>query len=323
MKVVLLIFAMIFPFTVAFFTGNSVSFSSKSQVTSNPPMHSTSDGQYGQSFYDTALLAGSISSSPSPLVYNGPILEDPSQIVSGISLGELGLDLAVAPSTVAPGQLGLYAILSEDTDSATIPELTLMCGYSREGSFAAKDEGDKTVGFALPGPNTAVFYDRQLMPIIEALQLAAEEKGADKSCGLAGHVLMTEDANDADSISIYLTTEPEFKRYFVPALLNAGSQVEAPDITVQNFGQFSNDLAWSYVNPPQNKEEYDASSETGNVVQLVWRLEFDEDTNCLIPSWPVSVFARDVTFENRDVFMELGTRYGWNYWQATVNLDKL
>jgi hypothetical protein len=49
-----------------------------------------------------------------------PILEEPSDIIAGISLGELGLDLCVAPSTVAPGSLGLYAILSQDCNSATL-----------------------------------------------------------------------------------------------------------------------------------------------------------------------------------------------------------
>jgi hypothetical protein len=274
-------------------------------------------------------------------VYKGPILADPSKIVAGLSLNELGLDLLVAPSTVAPGQLGLYAILSErDSDdrieSTTIPAMSLLCGYSREGRFAAKDEGDKTVGFSLACATTAVFYERQLMSIVDALALAAETKGANQACGLAGHVLVQNE--DTQQVEIYLDGgNPEFKRYFIPALVNdndddnndSNSQEEGNDddkyanLSVQNLGQFCNDLAWSFDKPPINKDDYDHADSSNNIVQLVWRLEFDPTTNSLVPSWPVSVLARDVSFENADVCMEVGTRYGWNYWQATVDLEAL
>jgi hypothetical protein len=93
------------------------------------------------------------------------------------------------------------------------------------------------------------------------------------------------------------------------------------EISVQNLGQFCNDLAWSYDNPPESKEEYESLSLEKNAIQLVWRLEFDEESNCLVPTWPVSVLADDMQFKNADVFMELGTRYGWNYWQATVDME--
>jgi hypothetical protein len=279
---------------------------------------SRSNSRISPSGFTTALASSSDESPTSAAVYSGPILPDPSEVVVGISLGELGIDLFAAPSTVAPGQLGLFAILSEDAESATIPGMSLLCGYSREGTFAAKDEGDKTVGFALAGPSTAVFYERQLMSIMDALELAAETKGANNSCGLAGHALVQ---NENQEVEIYLDEDSTFKRYYVPDDLNQGKEEEEGALTVQNFGQFCNDLAWSFDNPPSNKEEYDADD--ANIVQLVWRLEFDEYTNSLIPSWPVSVLSRDVTFENADAFMELGTRYGWNYWQATVDLEAL
>ena len=264
--------------------------------------------------------------SPLP-IYNGPILPDPSGIVTGFALGELGLDLAVAPSTVAPGTLGLFVALSEGVESTTAPCMQLLCGYSRDGTFQPRDEGDKTVGFALAGCETAVFYDRQLMSVLDALQLAAETKGEGGSCGLAGHVLVQDSENG--EVDIFVDTDnTDFKRYYVPAMMNTHDGVEEvndeedeAEISVQNLGQFCNDLAWSYDNPPESKEEYESLSLEKNAVQLVWRLEFDEESNCLVPTWPVSVLADDMQFKNADVFMELGTRYGWNYWQATVDME--
>ena len=95
------------------------------------------------------------------------------------------------------------------------------------------------------------------------------------------------------------------------------------DISVANLGQFCNDLAWSYEDPPENKDEYDSISLEKNAIQLVWRLEFNTETNCLVPpTWPVSVVADDLQFKNEE-FMELGTKYGWNYWQATVDMEEL
>ena len=73
--------------------------------------------------------------------------------------------------------------------------------------------------------------------------------------------------------------------------------------------------------PPSTQEIYNQQSDEKNVVQLVWRLEFDPTTNSLIPSWPVSVCSKDITFQNNNVYMELGTKYGWNYWQGTMFLN--
>ena len=250
-------------------------------------------------------------------VYTGPLLADPNEIIAGFVLGELGLDLAVAPSTVAPGSYGLFAALSEGVESTSVPCMELLCGYSREGTFQDKDQGDKTVGFFLGGPNTAVFYERQLMSAIDALELAAKTKGGG-ACGLAGHVLV-QDEEDG-TMDIYVETENTFfKRYYVPK----GGGDGTAEISVSNLGQFCNDLAWSYVDPPKSEEEYDTRSLENNTVQLVWRLEFDKESSCLVPTWPVSVVADDTAFKNTDAFMELGTKYGWKYWQATVDLQQL
>ena len=268
-----------------------------------------------------------------PRIYEGPVLSDPNAIIAGFALDELGLDLTVAPSEIAPGSYGLFVALGEGVESTTVPSMQLLSGYSREGTFQSKDSGDKTVGFALAGPETAVFFDRQLMSVLDALQLAAENQGEGGACGLAGHVLVQDEKGEID---VFVDTEDtEFKRYFVPALMNRENEDEheeeeqedndattTMDISVANLGQFCNDLAWSYEDPPENKEDYDSISLEKNAIQLVWRLEFNTETNCLVPTWPVSVVADDLQFKN-EAFMELGTKYGWNYWQATVDMEEL
>jgi hypothetical protein len=276
----------------------------------NPPFRRPRDQRAFAAPHDTP--------HDTPTIYDGPILGDPNEIVAGFSLAQLGLDVAVAPSAIAPGTFGLYVALSEGVETTTTPAMELLCGYSREGSFQNKDTGDKTVGFSLAGPETAVFYDQQLMSVLDALELAAKEKG-DGACGLAGHVLVQED--ETGQVDIHVDTETDFKRYYVPSLLDDDD--DDTEISVQNLGQFCNDLAWSYSSPPGTKEEYDATSLQKNAVQLVWRLEYDPESSCLVPTWPVSVLADDIVFKNSQDFMELGTKYGWGYWQATVDIESL
>ena len=279
---------------------------------------------------DGEVLSTTITSTPSLRIHDGPVLTDLGGIVTGFTLAELGLDVVVAPSMIAPGTHGLFASLSEGIGCATVPRMEPLCGYARRGAFRHRDVGDKTVGFALSGPETAVFYERQLMSVMDAIQLAATTRG-DGICGLAGHVLVQQE--EEGRVDIHVDTEDtNFKRYYVPTFLNKEEEEEESgeeddelmsqdmELSVGNIGQFCNDLAWSYDDPPTTKEEYDARSVEKNAIQLVWRLEFDEQTQCLIPTWPVSVLVDDMMFQNADTYMELGTKYGWNYWQATLDM---
>jgi hypothetical protein len=282
-----------------------------------------------------------------PDAYRGQALAAEAEIMEGISLAELGLDLCVAPSTVAPSGLGIFVKVSQDSsvegeriEQVTLPAMTLLCGYSREGSYQTEDIGDKTVGFLLNSPNTAVFFNRQLMSIFDALTMAGsstdDEGDADvklseiRLCGLAGHSIQAvEDEGGLDGSGMIRidAVEDGFPRYFVPAGVNPQYQIEQEDevmqYSVQNFGQFGNDLAWDFINPPKSKEDYIARSREKNMLQLVWRMEYDSAQQCLVPSWPVTVVNQDVTFGNKDHFMELGTQYGWKYWQATVQVEEL
>ena len=268
---------------------------------------------------DSRIDATSSSEIP---IYDGPILDsytaaDDSNgelpdIQGIIELTELGMEIAVGPSTVVPGQLGLYCRCIDAVDAVTLPECTLLCGYAKPGTFLDTDVGDKTVGFALHSSTTAIFFERQLMTVQDALAKAATEYG-NGSCGLAGHELSM---NDNDELIVLQPVANGYQRYYCP-----DEEVVTP-ISIQNYGQYCNDLAWNQLSPPSSADEYMARSRMHNCVQLVWRLEYDTDTQCLVPTWPVSLIAHDVRFENHQ-FMELGTRYGWNYWQAVVNLEDI
>jgi hypothetical protein len=257
----------------------------------------------------------SIYSSNEAIPYSGPIYDytNSEETMSvKLQLLELGIDAAVGKSAVAPGQLGLFIRCSESVETVTIPEGTLLCGYGKPGTFQKLDEGDKTVGFVLRNHGTAIFLNRQLMEVGEALLWAANELG-NGTCGLAGHELSWDEKMD----ELVIQPIEGFDRYYCPNMLQ-----NEEEITIQNLGQFSNDLAWNFFSPPTSREYYDDESSARNCIQLAWRLEYDATHKCLLPSWPVSVFSRDVRFENNE-FMEVGTRYGWGYWQATVNLEDL
>lgn len=273
-------------------------------------------------------------SSTSSDVYSGPILPSNLEIIAGATLSELGLDLAIAPSVTVPTQLGLYVRLVEGVDSVTLPSMTLLCGYAKQGTFQSDAVIDcgKTVGFLFNSAETAVFLDRQLMSISDALQYAAKRY---TSCGLLGHDLQLRINNceddihkEEDGVMMNITPikqefldEEQSRRYFVPDMVRRvlnNEEINVEEFVIQNFGQYSNDLAWDVNNPPRSQEEYIMRSDVYNILQLVWRLEYSNLKRCLVPSWPVTIFSRDITFENDSQFMEVGTSYGWNYWHALM-----
>ena len=273
---------------------------------------------------DSASTSSTTTAESESLLYYGPILppELDTGIIAGITLAELGLDIAIAPSIAVPAQLGLYVRLTDNVDSVTLPSMTLLCGYAKHGTFqssrAVNNHGGKTVGFAIPSAHTAVFLDQKLMSIADALEYAARVYG-DGSCGLMGHDLRMND--DTSEIIIAPVDQHGFARFFAPDMVQRvlhNEDVKVEEFVVANFGQYANDLAWDAANPPHTQEEYKLRSQSNNVLQLVWRVEYDADKKSLVPSWPVSIISRDVTFENGGEFMEVGACYGWNYWQAAT-----
>ena len=251
---------------------------------------------------------------------------DNNELLCSLELLELGLILSIAESTIVPGSLGLFARISENVQEAIIPAMSLLVGYAK-GTFAYNDIGDKTVGFAITSMDAPVFFNRQLMTMEQAFVAAASpalpvqgtsssttiDTTKTTSTTIAGHDVYYNE-EEKKIIIIPTNNEPSFARYFVPNNNN-----EEEDMNVTNFGQYCNDRAFLQG---IKQDEYMKRCEIENCVRLVWRLEYDQQANMLKPSWPVSVLSRDMRFSNRDP-MELGTTYGWNYWDATVELDRL
>jgi hypothetical protein len=313
-----------FLYTNAFYVSNH---QSSVVRTPAPPLTSPFVGRRLRVYYSS-------SASPSNIEkFTGPtMIGDDEQVVGGgdhvesllcsLELEELGLVLSVAPSThVAAGSLGLYCRISADVDETTLPALTLLAGYAK-GTFQYEDQGDKTVGFSLTSRHAPVFYNRQLMTIEQALAAVAT---ATVEVQLAGHnvyydeddktIVVVPTSNHSNNDNN--TEQMPFARYFVPNPNDQHDDDELMNIT--NIGQYCNDRAFVTGIGPV---EYASRCATENCLRLVWRLEYDDDSKVLQPSWPVSVLARDMTFDNRQP-IELGTTYGWNYWNASIALDRL
>ena len=77
------------------------------------------------------------------------------------------------------------------------------------------------------------------------------------------------------------------------------------------FGMFANDLA--YIGPSMTMENYLRDSIDRNILHIIWRMDLKNDI--LVPTWPVVVLHKDVSFRNR-MPMEVGIHYSWRYWTA-------
>lgn len=77
------------------------------------------------------------------------------------------------------------------------------------------------------------------------------------------------------------------------------------------FGMFANDMAYEGLDT--TLESYVEASVNRNILQIVWRLELQN--NVLTPTWPVVVLSKDVLFTNKEP-MECGMHYSWRYWLA-------
>lgn len=237
----------------------------------------------------------------------------------GIAVGELALNVLAGPSLVANGR-GLFLSIYDDMDDSSevsgdveeiiIPQGTPLCGYAR-GYFSDKQEGDKSVGFLFAEDSsgeTAVFYNKELMTLGDALWLVHEQRRAEGNLGntkdlLFGHFV---DMN-AKTGRIKLKHDKEFhSRIFIPEIK------EKDQFTATSLGIYANDLAYD---PDSDEAQYLENSKNNNILQLVWRLAREEKSGMLVPTWPVVITRTDVRLLNT-VPMEVGLQYGYNYWDA-------
>ena len=118
--------------------------------------------------------------------FTGPI-GDPDEMIASIEVQEIGLTVEVGPSEISPGSLGLFARLAPGVETAALPEMSLLGGYAR-GKFSNDASGDKAVGFAINSPMTAVFYQRTLMSVKEALAVASISENTEVSATVLTNV---------------------------------------------------------------------------------------------------------------------------------------
>lgn len=265
--------------------------------------HAHSAPEQGDFDDDEANLVGA------PLLQGPTVPED--DMLAALEVEDLGLVLEVGPSAVAPCGLGLFARLAAGVRAVELPEMTLLAGYSR-GEFRSEHFGDKTVGFVIPSGNTAVFFQQKLMSVETVLGMVDD---AGEEAQLAGHVV--ERAGEGYAVRP-TNDDPCFLRYFVPEALPGDLGEVGPLLSARNFGQFCNDRA--FVPGMTNEAAYLERAAEENCVELVWRVEYDSNAGLLVPSWPLSVLSRDCAFANSNP-IELGTTYGWNYWDASVRFE--
>ena len=261
---------------------------------------------------------------PLPTTYHGPLAKA-SEMKATVQLEKLGLALEVGPSSVAPGELGMFVRLRDGVKQSKCWWLTVLCDYARDGTFRLVDSGDKAVWFVLKSTSGVVF-DGQVMSIGAALERASVVYGCD--CGLAGHKVgrrrgMGGDAANDDgdntnsgTVTVEVTTgadDEQYKRCFIPSMVE--------EVTGKNFGQFANDLAWGDP-PPACEAEYNACAARNNCLSLIWSVAYDDVLQQLVPRWPMYVLSRDVEFENKEP-MEVGGSYGWAYWQVPTREDRI
>lgn len=252
--------------------------------------------------------------------YVGPI-SSIADMEGGIAISESALHVLVGPSLVAPGRglfLSIYNDMDEDeyidmnsdfVEEVVIPQGTPLCGYAR-GIFSSEESGDKSVGF-LFSQDTPIFYEKQLMGIGDAIQLVrhGKEKGSNSNNNkqlLWGHIVdMDETSGEIKSIA---PDQDLATRIFTPD----GDENEN-EFAATCLGMYANDLA--YDPDITQKEEYLQNSQENNILQLIWRLAKDTETDMLVPTWPVVVAKKDFRLCNT-VPMEVGLQYGFEYWNS-------
>jgi len=138
-------------------------------------------------------------------------------------------------------------------------------------------------------------------------------KQLDEKNILWGHIVKNIDMNlneekSKDEMKITLLPDQEF-----------ASRIFLPEIDDENqfgatcLGIYANDLAYDPTS--FDNEAYLKQSDSNNILQLIWRLDKDEKTGMLVPTWPVVAAKKDIRLVNT-VPMEIGLQYGFQYWDS-------
>ena len=278
-------------------------------------------------FHGHGLRARAMRLHDSTECYVGPC-QSFEEMIAGVENEELGLSVMVGQSTLGDGAagLGVFVAISDGVEETSIKQGQPLIGYSK-GTFinTAEAAGDKTVAWLFSGVDQAIFFEKELMTLRDAMGIISDRHNQeDMSGSVLGHTLYLDEETDYLGVC---ADESFTKRYFVPyevaARLADGIDVEgakdkgvAPEdiyygIEASNMGMYCNDLAYY---PGIDEDTYVKTSDQKNVLAIVWRLE-DQD-GVLYPTWPVVVTKQNITFNNRDECFEVGLQYSWKYWHA-------
>jgi hypothetical protein len=257
------------------------------------------------------------------VTFRGPLGEY-KDMIAGVQNAQLGLDILVGPSTIAGAGYGVFAALSDEVQSVEVKEGQPLMGYSK-GTFTSDADkgGDKTVAWNFHTVDQAIFFEKELMTIKDALGIISNRHDATEMTDLLlGHKLYY----DEEEKEVAIRADEEFnRRYFVPHEVEAtlaegvdpteragcGAEDIYHGIGVSNMGSYLNDLAYE---PGVSMEAYITKSAAANQCAIVWRIE--DKCGQLYPTWPVVVAAKnDMVFDNTEA-MELGLEYNWRYWHA-------
>lgn len=225
---------------------------------------------------------------------------------AGVEIQDIGLTVYVGKSIAAPGR-GLFVSINEEGE-VFLPRGTPVCGYSR-GKFTDQADGDKTVAFLLTNVRLGVIYEKELMPLYKAI---GKLELKDLTHALVGHIL---EYDQAIGEILCIPDESFRDRYFIPDE-NLENQWRPGSI-----GIYANDLAYD-ANLTKTQEVYEQESKRKNILQLVWRVEKNEQGQ-LTPTWPVVVTKDDVLLTNAKFPLEVGIQYSWRYWEAVRALFPL
>jgi hypothetical protein len=80
--------------------------------------------------------------------------------------------IMVGPSSTGAGR-GLFVALNPGVDRTVLPKGTPIGGYSKAGTWERESSGDKCVAYAFSGLEVGVFFEKELVSLLEAVRVLA------------------------------------------------------------------------------------------------------------------------------------------------------
>lgn len=259
--------------------------------------------------------------------YNGPVTSKNTNADRAECKVELpsGLVLELRPSTIGEAAgLGIF-VTKKSSDNISDGGVlqtqgSAFCGYGicEKVTDSLTDLSEyqlqRSFEFLLSdGLESYVWYEGKLLTVWEVM----ESSGA---TGVHAHCLVeTKPAAAAEEVEdnfspgpkLSLIPDPEGKPcYLIPP-------AERPDpksLTIQSIGQMCNDLAGGISVKKQTEEEYDTACHRDNLLVLVPRVMIKDDGILQPIGMPILTLAKTVNISNVMESMEVGLRYGREYW---------